>query len=447
MTLTDARGPGPRDPPGVRFRAGAGRPGRHALDSGMTRRAAPKPASFLPADLRGFQRLAVDATAGLTDVVEAMHRTIARPPLLFGTSPDGRTTGITGLVYRSVRGVTRVVGASLDALLGALVPLVEERPSSQERDAVVAALNGVLGDYLAASGNPLATPMEVRHAGTPVPLDRAAAAAALPFARPRLLLLVHGLCMNDRQWARDGHDHGRELARALDCTPLYLRYNTGLHVSTNGRALADLLEALVAAWPVPVERVGIVAHSMGGLVARSACHYAEVAGHGWRRRLDAMVFLGTPHLGAPGERAGAWADYAISLSPYTAPFARLGGIRSAGIKDLRHGNLRDEDWQARSAPGYPALPLPPDVRCYAIAASRQPRPAARLRGDGLVPVASALGRHRDAVRDLKLPAQRQWIGFGMGHFDLLARAEVCARMADWLSEAPAPRAGRRRREG
>ncbi|MFO1314093.1 MAG: alpha/beta hydrolase [Burkholderiales bacterium] len=413
----------------------------------MSRHTARKPVPILPSDLRGFQRLANEATVGLTDVVEAMHRTIARPPVLFGPSPDGRTAGITGLVYRSVRGVTRIVGASLDALLGALAPLGAERPSSKQRDAVLAALNGVLGDYLAATGNPLALRMELRHAGRSVPLGRPALAASFPDARRRLLVLVHGLCMNDRQWAREGHDHGRELARALDCTPLYLRYNSGLHVSTNGRALADLMEALVAAWPVPVESVTMLAHSMGGLVARSACHYAEIANRRWRERLDAIVFLGTPHLGAPGERAGAWADYVIALSPYTAPFARLGGIRSAGIKDLRHGSVRDEDWQAPPLPGHPTLPLPRGVRCYAIAASRQPRPAARVRGDGLVPVASALGRHRDPARDLALPAHRQWIGFGMGHFDLLARLEVCARIADWLAEAPERRRGRRRSEG
>lgn len=401
-------------------------------------------------DLRGFQRLAVDATVGLTDVVEAMHRTIARPPLLFGAAQDGRTNGITGLVYRTVRGVTRVVGASLDTLLGALAPLVDQRPSSPQREAVLAALNGVLGDYLVASGNPLAIPMELRHAGKPVALDRASLATAFPNARGRLLVLVHGLCMNDRQWQRDGHDHGAALARALDCTSVYVRYNSGLHVSTNGRALADLMEVLVAAWPVPVERVAILGHSMGGLVARSACHSAERAGHRWRRRLDALVFLGTPHLGAPAERAGSLADYVIALSPYTAPLARLGLIRSAGIKDLRHGYVRDEDWQVHAPRGiHPSLPLPADVRCYAIAASKQAPAAAgtpaRVRGDGIVPVSSALGRHRDPARDLALPATRQWIAFDSGHFDLLSSTDVCARIQGWLAEGRARRPRQPRR--
>ena len=421
----------------------------HAVHFAVPRKFLAEPAQRPLSDLRGFQQLANDATVGLTDVVEAMHRTIARPPVLFGTAPDGRTGGVTGFVYRTVRGVTRGVGAGIDALLAMLAPLVATRPSSPRREAVLAALNGVLGDYLVASGNPLAIGMELRHEGRSVPLDRVSLRGAFPEATGRLLVLVHGLCMNDRQWTRDGHDHGTALARTLDGTSLYLRYNSGLHVSTNGRALADLMEALVAAWPVPVEHVAFVAHSMGGLVVRSACHHAEAVGHRWRTRLDAMVFLGTPHLGAPGERAGAWADYVIALSPYTAPFARLGGVRSAGIKDLRHGSVRDEDWQERPPPGgRPVVPLPAGVRCFAIAASRQARPAARvparLRGDGLVPVTSALGRHRDPARGLALPPDRQWIGFGMDHFDLLARTDVCVRIATWLAEAPALQASRLR---
>jgi pimeloyl-ACP methyl ester carboxylesterase len=397
-----------------------------------------KPAHIRLSDLRGFQRLANDATVGLTDLVEAMHHTITRTPLIFGAAPSGTTTGITGLVYKSVRGVTRLVGVGVDALLGRIAPLVAARASSKEREALLAALNGVLGDYLVASANPLAIPMHMRSAGTPLTIERATLAKAFPGAGGQILVMVHGLCMNDLQWTRNGWNHGEALARELGYTSVYLHYNSGRHVSTNGREFADLLEALVREWPVPVEELAIVGHSMGGLVARSACHCADLAGHHWRKRLDRLVFLGTPHHGAPAERAGAWADFVIELSPYTAPFARLGKVRSAGIKDLRHGFMLDEDWQRpRSHAGHTALPLPADVRCYAIAASRQARPAASgtsIRGDGLVPVNSALGRHRETARDLKLPAARQWVAHGTGHFELLERADVYARVRKWLSE-------------
>ena len=194
-------------------------------------------------------------------------------------------------------------------------------------------------------------------------------------------MLAHGLCLNDLQWNRRGHDHGAALARDLGYTPVYLHYNTGLHISTNGRQLAEALEALVAQWPVPLEEFALVAHSMGGLVARSACHYGALAAHAWPRRLGTLVFLGTPHHGAPMERGGNWIDTLLEISPYTAPFARLGKIRSAGITDLRYGNLADEDWHGRDrfARGDRRrfVPLPDGVRCFAIGATAAAKPRAR----------------------------------------------------------------------
>ncbi len=394
-------------------------------------------------DLRGFHRLANDATVGLTDLVEAMHHTVARTPGVFGKAPTGRPAGITGLVYKSVRRITRMVGVGVDALLGMLAPLLADRPSSEEREAVLAALNGVFGDYLVASGNPLAVAMHVRQAGMPVAITGAGLAAAFPDPGRKMVVLLHGLCLNDLQWSRNGHDHGAALARDLGYTPIYLHYNTGRPISANGREFGDLMETLLHEWPQPVERLVIIGHSMGGLVARGACDYAARAGHAWPKRLDDLVFLGTPHFGAPLERAGAWVDFLIGISPYTAPFARLGKVRSAGIQDLRHGHFRDEDWRAHPPAGvrdaHRPIPLPDGVRCYAVAASQQKRPnssGASIRGDGLVPVNSALGRHRDESLDLALPEAHRWVGYGMGHLDLLSRIEVCEQVRSWLTEAP-----------
>ena len=399
-----------------------------------------RPRHISVSDLRGIQRLTNDAIVGLTDLVEAMHHTIRQTPAVLGKAPTGRTHGIAGLVYKSVRGITRLVGGSVDALLGLLAPLIADRRSTQEREAVVAALNGVLGDYLDSSANSLAITMRLRAKGTPLAMDRAALSAALPQAGRKVVVLLHGLCMNDLQWMRAGHDHGAALARDLGYTPLYLHYNTGRHISTNGRAFGEQMEALIRAWPHPIDRLAVVGHSMGGLVARSACHYAALAGQTWLRRLDDVVFLGTPHLGAPLARAGAWVDYVLEISPYTAAFARLGKIRSSGIYDLQHGHVLDDDWQPRPAVPVGArrgsLPLPRGIRCHAIAASKQERAGASgkaIRGDGLVPVNSALGRDKVASRNLNLLKTHQWIGYGMGHLDLLSRQEVYAQIRDWLA--------------
>ena len=266
-------------------------------------------------DLHGIHRLASDATVGITDLVEAMHHTILRTPGILGKSPAGRTRGITGFVYRSVRGVTRLVGGGLDVLLERFASLIRDEHTSPEREAVLAALNGVLGDYLVASGNPLALPMRLYANGVPLEISRDALAAAVPQPGGHLLVLVHGLCRNHLQWTRDGHDHGAALARDLGCTPVYLHYNSGRHISENGREFADLMQALVREWPHPIERLSMLGHSMGGLVARSACHYGALANHTWVARLDRLVFLGSPHFGSPLERAGTRADFLIETSP------------------------------------------------------------------------------------------------------------------------------------
>ncbi len=395
-------------------------------------------------DVRGVARLATDATAGLTGLVEAMHERIARLPGTGAGTGEGRTRGITGLVYRSVRGVTRLVGGSIDALLGLLTPALAapaDAPPNPEREALVAALNGVLGDYLATTGNPLAIPMNLRRDGRPLLIESNALAARLPDAGSQLLVVIHGLCMNDLQWMREGHDNGAMLARELGFTPVYLHYNSGQHVSINGRALSHLLERLVDQWPKPVHRLTLLGHSMGGLLSRSAVHYATQAGHRWPQVLREMVFLGTPHHGAPLERAGNWVDIVLGATPYAAPFARLGKVRSAGITDLRHGNLLDEDWVgrdrfARGADRRQPVPLPEGVACYAVATSVGAKTRDlkdRLLGDGLVPLDSALGRHTDPARCLELGEGHTWTGWGINHMALLGDPKVAAQLRSWLS--------------
>jgi pimeloyl-ACP methyl ester carboxylesterase len=372
-------------------------------------------------DLRGAGRLAVDATQGVTAVVEAMHATIAGGPALLGRPLAHPARLATGLIYRSIRGVTTLVGAGIDRALAQLGPVLGASAPGLERDAVLAALNGVLGDYLHATANPLAIEMQLRPVGAP---------------GGKLVVLVHGSSMNDHQWTQGGHDHGAALARDHGYTPIYLRYNSGLHISTNGRLFADQLARLVADWPVPVDELILLGHSMGGLVIRSACHAG--ADHAWRAHLRALITLGSPHHGASLERAGNWVDRLLGLSRYSAPLGRLGRIRSAGVTDLRYGNVLDAHWQHRDRFAHHAddrqpLALPADVRCYAIAGTLSPAPAARLRSDGLVAVDSALGRHASAALTLAFPAAQRAIAYATGHRQLLASPDVYATLSSWLA--------------
>ncbi len=240
--------------------------------------------------------------------------------------------------------------------------------------------------------------------------------------------------MSDQSWYQGGHDHGVALAAALGCTPVYARYNSGRHVSVNGRQLAAELGRLAAAWPVALEGITLVGHSMGGLVLRSAAHQARQATRPWADLLRQMVFLGTPHHGAPLEQGGNWLHRGLGVSPYLAPFTRLSGLRSEGITDLRHGNLLDEDWAGgRFAPrdARSAVPLPAGVACHAIAGTLSEGGTT----DGLVAVASALGRHPVATRDLQIPPSHHWIAQGVGHIALLRDEAVFQKMRQWLSAA------------
>lgn len=398
-------------------------------------------------DLRGINRLTTDAIVGVTDLVEAVHANVLDLPGVLGKSSPRQTRGIPGFVYRSVRGAARLVGGGVDVALARVTPLLGKVGAPPQREALLAALNGVLGDHLAASGNPLAIESRLRVDGQALSLTRRGLAAAFPDANGKLLIMVHGLCMNDRQWRHGGHDHGAALAGELALTRLDFHYNTGLRIADNGRDFADALEKLVSAWPVPVESIAIVGHSMGGLVARSACHAATGRKQKWLSRLDKLVFLGTPHHGAPLERAGSWVDMLIELSPYSAPFSRLGKLRSAGIQDLRHGNVRIEDGRDRDgdgrADGRTPLPLPDGVRCYAVAttagAARSKNGHEDMRTDGLVGIASAWGQHPDRAFDLGIPTSRRWIGHGINHLQLLSDGSVYRQLLRWLSAKPRSR--------
>lgn len=447
-----------------------------------TKPSSPKPGALLrhlrPTDLKAAAQLATQATQGVLNMVEGVHRSVHRQlGLSTGVEPE-KTSGLTGQVYRGIRGVAALVGKGSDAVLGALVPLMDDPAThpeaSPQREAVLAALNGVMGDRLVATGNPLAQAMELRIGGqtlslnTPENLEQQLCTSPGTAVSPHLLLMIHGLCMNDTQWRRQGHDHGADLAQALGCTPVYLRYNSGRHVSQNGRELSQQLERLVAAWPVPLERITLVGHSMGGLVARSAVQLAHEAGQGWPALLRELVFLGTPHHGAPLERAGHGVDVLLGATPFSAPFVKLGQLRSAGITDLRHGYVTDADWQSAPGEGWRAgfedrrvpLPLPDGVACFAVAAtlagqpgakaagkSRQKGPLAHaetppaglaasalaaVAGDGMVPLASALGQHPEARRQLVFARDSQRTVYRTGHLDLLSSPVVAEQLLAWL---------------
>jgi len=418
-------------------------------------------------DLRGTARLAVDGVLAVTDLVETVHGNVAHSLIPVATSDSAGkarrrppTSGITRLVYRSITAITGLTGTVLDKLL-ALLEADSNQPAvvSRKRETMLAILNGIIGDHLHDSDNPLAIQMSLRRQGRVLRIDDAAPLAAdlasdltlSTVPGSRIMLLAHGLCMHDLNWDAAASNTtakgdttirspAEALAAKLGYTPLYLHYNSGRHISHNGRALAERLDTLLNHWPVPVTALTIVGHSMGGLVARSACRYAELEQQDWLQRLQHLVFIGTPHHGAPLERIGHQIDRLLHASRFSRPFARIGQMRSAGITDLRYGNVMDEDWLqhdrfAESRDTRLPVSLPEAVKCYAVAGSlAHSKSGEELPGDGLVPVASALGQHPDAKLQLSLPRPQQRVVPGSGHVQLLHHPCVWQQLHEWLED-------------
>lgn len=372
-------------------------------------------------DLRAGSALAVQATLSVTSIIEKMQHNLLRVPGVLGPLSHRRARALTGAVYGVVRGVTKTVGWSLDKIFAQLSDPEFAKPT-EEREIFIAALNGVIGDYLKATSNSLAIPMTFRRqTGHELALSPECLKTKLPEAGGRVLVLIHGLCMTDSQWTRLGHNHGVELAKELGYTPVYLRYNSGLHISENGRLFAKQLDKLVHAWPVEIDEITVLGHSMGGLVARSACHYAREWQLDCLSLMKRAIFLGSPHFGAPLERMGHGLELILGLSSYTVALRKLAELRSAGITDLRYGNLRDEDWQGQGRFDYSeqkptVLKTPESVSSLAIAGSLSKW--GRL-GDGMVPLKSALGQNGEAAIFPETEVIR-----GVNHLDLLNNRTV-----------------------
>ncbi|KPA14667.1 permease [Candidatus Magnetomorum sp. HK-1] len=393
-----------------------------------------------PSDIKGIGQLATAGVSGITDLVASMHKAIDQTPGLFGATTNGPFGAISDIVYQSIHNVNNVVRDCMDTIIEQIEPFFDKHPPSKERDALIAVLNGVSGDYLLTHKNPLALPMTLNYNGEPLSLDdHTHETSLIPEFSGKLLVMAHGLCMSLQQWQRDGHSHAQALSNDFGYTPVYLHYNTGLHISTNGRAFADLLEQLIQ--KIPVNDFVILGYSMGGLLTRSAYYYAISCGYKWPELLRKQIFLGTPHHGAPLERGGNWINLLLESSPYAAPFAKIPKIRSSGITDLRYGTLLDEDWEENDRfdnipDNRKPMPLPEKIQSYAIGGTigdNKGHIKDRLFGDGIVPLESALGQHSKPEQCLAFPESHQWIGYGINHLNLLYNKSVYEKIKQWCA--------------
>jgi pimeloyl-ACP methyl ester carboxylesterase len=367
----------------------------------------------MPDEIRALSRLAFDELGATTAGIAGVHRAIADRAFVAG-APGARQLhdAIAGVAYGAVRGGAALAGWGADSVL-------RRRPGGRQLSttprgaAALAALGGLIGDRLEREGSDLVEPMSVR-SGVPSSYT---------------VVFVHGLFETEHAWRfGGGESYGARLERDLGCAPVYVRYNTGRHVSENGLSLADLMARLADG--AEIERIALVGHSMGGLVARSACHIAQSRGDRWVERVRHVITLGSPHRGAPLEEAVHMASAALAAVPETRAFARLLRRRSAGIRDMRRGSLVDADWRDRDPDALRAAAceevplLDGATHCFVAATVTRSgaHPVGRLVGDWLVLEPSA--SHR---------AQRVLHVGGAHHLALLNHPEVYERLREWLA--------------
>jgi len=373
------------------------------------------------AEIRGGVKLAGKAFEQLTSRIHEFHRAISDMPFnampaVPGVQQGAAGTravhdGITDGVYAAVKGIGGALFKQADVALKAaernFQPATRTAtaitPPAVARDNVVSAISGLVGDAMAHERNPLRVRLGFYADGHRITLSTPVLAARYPGATGRLVVFIHGLCCNEHSWrlyADRSTPYGDALA-ARGFTPLYLRYNSGLHISLNGRTLSRAIEKLVAHWPVPVQEIALIGHSMGGLVARSAVYKAAKAGMSWPARVSQVICLGTPHLGAPLEQMVHAATPVLDAFPLSRPLSKILKVRSQGIRDLRHGFVADEDWKRRPADALNAEALTPiprleTVRYHFIGSSvglDETDWIGKVVGDGLVRLPSATARH------------------------------------------------------
>ena len=348
-------------------------------------------------------------------------------------------------VYTLIRGTGLAAGTVASELVGATAGSAFPAGSTPRSNLALAVLNATLGDELADQASPLAIPMAVRRVRADVVPRRESLEVAFPEATSKVAVFLHGLGETEESWRlhadRHGFDtestYGSRLAEDLGYTPVYLRYNTGLHISENGQHLTSLLDDVVAAWPTPVAELILVGHSMGGLVSRSACHYAHEGNHSWVSVLRHVFYLGTPHLGAGLEQWVSRLSGVFGKLDESRPLASILDRRSAGIKDLNAGYLLDDDWR-NGGPGSKRepndVPLVPWANHYAISATvtaSHSHPLGRLVGDLLVQPDSARGQSRDGGH-IPFPVEHTRHFGGLHHFNLLNHPSVYEALREWL---------------
>ena len=378
----------------------------------------------------------------IVGTIRDVHQAVARrvfgaTRVVGGRVPESVHDSFVSTVYGAISGALRLSSASIKGLAtrGIGRPVEESKMGR----GVVAAVNGLIGDELRMVDDPQAIVMSVRKDGSDVPVSPWPIEEAFRGASSHLVIFLHGLCESDESWSSTYADRVRA---DTDATPVFIRYNTGLRVSENGKHLDWLIRQLVDSWPTDVTRITLVGHSMGGLVVRAATNHATAAGQTWHHLVRDVVCLGTPHTGAALEKVAHMGSRVLHFFPESRPFGAILNKRSSGILDLRHGYITREEWEGQDLTRMwgldriAAAPLPHAEYHFVVAtlgASKR-HPFSSVLGDLLVHFSSAAGIGTtgpvvDGARLEYLPSTH--------HFALLNHPQVADWLVTWLNQRPA----------
>ncbi len=334
----------------------------------------------------------------------------------------------------------------------ATVPLMKKKTNfvaslTNATEQTLCVVNGVIGDKLEESRIGLATKMALYAEDKPVTLTKRSLKQKKLNPSGKICILAHGSCGSEKGWGfpeNAEENYGSQLQKDFGLIPFFLRYNSGLHISTNGKRLSDLLEKLVRGYPQKVNELVLVGHSMGGLVFRSACHYGQKKNKKWVRLVSKIFYIASPHAGTHLEKIGKLTTVILNQipNPITKIIGYVGDLRSNGIKDLRHGYLTDEAWQERDAERlfyWPQnqTPLLKKTDHYFICGTLSKAADSkmgRLFGDGLVHPASGTGQTWFSSHGTPVSPDHCKIIPGISHHRLQKSRRVYAQIRYWIHQ-------------
>ncbi|MEI8083153.1 MAG: alpha/beta fold hydrolase [Actinomycetes bacterium] len=386
-----------------------------------------------------------EASKTAEDLQKAISATTFAAVGLDGRVPEkAHHAHITG-VHKGIRAVAKVTGFVTGTVLDITTSADAQSMADHPRGAaLIAGADCAFGDSMSSTGSALATDMAVRARGRAVPLTRRDLRKAFPVARPRIVVFIHGLGGTEFTWGQQ-FSYADHLGHDLDLTTVMIRYNSGRRIHENGADFDRLLTDLVREWPTEVASVDIVAHSMGGLITRSACAIAEQRqsrgeSSPWLEQLDHICYLGAPNYGAPAERFAHNTISTLGTFRIGAPLARLANRRSAGIKDLRHGTISATDTahgdaDRREIPDHQNVPLAAGVRHHFVSTTVLPPHYGKLAhaiGDYLVQPSSALADTPSGNREPLAPDRVHRLA-GKHHNNLLRDDDVYRILVNTLA--------------